>query len=269
MTVNFVSSRCQISCENVCRDAVELTCKKRRHLCCKYCLTKYFEVHGNRCPVHPEHSNLKFTGSRFTRYHIETLRVRCPYSTASGSLHAGCGWTGELKHLDEHLAEHRQFVRCPFAEYGCTSKLRIDDKEDQNGPNGSNQGDIGDDEKSQSASTATLEEHLISHQHRHLVLLLKQTKSLNETVKTQQATIERMERREATRRRMVEYLESSGRIGRDNIWVLCGSHKFWKHKYNQLYTVNLRNECRFVLGVLFLEALSLSVNALKFNSSTL
>ena len=216
-------------------------------------------MHGNRCPVHPEHTNLKYTSSRFTRYHIETLRVRCPYSTASGSLHAGCGWTDELKHLDAHLAEHRQFVRCPFAEYGCTSKLRIDDDGDGNG-------NVGDDEKAQNA---TLEEHLISHQHRHLVLLLKQTKSLNETVKTQQATIERLERREATRRRMVEYLESSGRIGRDNIWVLCGSHKFWKHKYNQLYTVNLRNECRFVVGVLFLEALSLSVNALKFNSSTL
>ena len=34
------------------------------------------------------------------------------------------------------------------------------------------------------------------------------------------------------------------RIGPDNIWILCGSHKFWKYKYNQLYTVNLQNELK-------------------------
>ena len=26
--------------------------------------------------------------------------------------------------------------------------------------------------------------------------------------------------------------------------MLCGLHKFWKHKYNQLYTVNLQNELK-------------------------
>ncbi len=36
----------------------------------------------------------------------------------------------------------------------------------------------------------------------------------------------------------VSYLNIISRISQDNIWILCGSHKFWKHKYNQLFTVN-------------------------------
>ncbi len=41
----------------------------------------------------------------------------------------------------------------------------------------------------------------------------------------------------------VSYLKEISRISDDNIWILCGSYKFWKHKYNQLFTVNLQNEC--------------------------
>ena len=38
------------------------------------------------------------------------------------------------------------------------------------------------------------------------------------------------------------YAHNISRNGPDNIWILSGSHKFWKHKYNQSYTVNLQTQ---------------------------
>ena len=36
----------------------------------------------------------------------------------------------------------------------------------------------------------------------------------------------------------------NNRINSNNLFMLCGSHKFWKHKYNQLYTVNVATNIR-------------------------
>jgi len=89
-----------------------------------------------------------------------------------------------------------------------------------------------------------LEQHLISDQHKHLVLLLKQTKSLNDKLTIKNKIIDDLKETEIKNKQSLNYMNNISRIGADNIWVLCGSHKFWKHKYNQLFTVNLQNELK-------------------------
>eukprot|EP00485_Elphidium_margaritaceum_P012634 CAMPEP_0202698716 /NCGR_PEP_ID=MMETSP1385-20130828/11954_1 /ASSEMBLY_ACC=CAM_ASM_000861 /TAXON_ID=933848 /ORGANISM="Elphidium margaritaceum" /LENGTH=982 /DNA_ID=CAMNT_0049355483 /DNA_START=35 /DNA_END=2980 /DNA_ORIENTATION=- len=250
-----------IICENVCRNVVELACKNKRHLCCEYCIKKYFDIHGNQCPVHPEHHNLQYASSKYLKYHIEALKVRCPYSTASG-IHGGCPWSDTLKHLAVHQREHQEFIRCPFAEYGCAAKLKIEQppqstSSSENDADGDGDGDDpnhNDDDNNkqqqrkqqQKAVRETLEQHLIRNQHQHLVLLLRETKRLNERLNGKNKVIETLSARNANISHRLQYVCASQRINDDdcNIWMLCGSHKFWKHKYNQLFTVNLQNEQR-------------------------
>ena len=223
-------------------------CKKKRHQCCEYCIKKYFEIHGNKCPIHPEHTNLKFQSSRYAKYHIESLKVKCPYSMSTG-IHAGCSWIGTLKNLDQHVFEHSQFAFCPFAEYGCSAKLRIEREcEDEN------------DINIEAETLQTLEEHLVTNQHQHLVLLLKQTKKLSERLSAKDAIIDKLQQQNEANVQRLAYLSNCSRISGDNIWVLCGSHKFWKHKYNQLYTVNLRNECRTAIRIYDISRVSNNCN---------
>eukprot|EP01084_Bolivina_argentea_P020490 38104_1 len=71
-------------CENICKDAVELSCDidhddDNIQLYCQSCLISVISSNGNRCPI-DNHQNPKYSSTRRIRAKINKAKVLCPNS---------------------------------------------------------------------------------------------------------------------------------------------------------------------------------------------
>ena len=94
---------------------------------CSFCLLKSavtrLECPLDRLPLRDTFMNESSPREAALRAQINSLRVRCMHKNN------GCGWSGELQALHEHLKHECEFLACQFAVFGCGLVSRRGDEE--------------------------------------------------------------------------------------------------------------------------------------------